>query len=119
VEVSAIVRNLAKDISGPTLHEICIMGGNWQTFSHMFELMLKEPNDWKFLVPIPGEWHWNWHILKAIFKIWATYLLNPIAIEILSFKNFDIKGKNFHNAEHLLELITVGLEAVIAKNIQG
>jgi hypothetical protein len=114
-DVSAIVRNLAKDISGPTLREICIMGGDWQTFSRMFELMLKEPNDWKFLVPIPGEWHWNWHILKAIFKIWATYLLNPIAIEILCFKNFDIKGKNFHHAEHLLELITVGLEAVIAK----
>lgn len=108
-DISSIVRKLWEEVGEPYGREFCIMGGDWQTFTRMFDLKLKEPEVYKYLIPFPGEWHWNWHILKGIFVVWGEYILKPFAISVLRFKNFDLKCKNFHYAEHLFEVFTVGV----------
>lgn len=108
-DVASIVRNLWDTVGKPYGRDYCIMGGDWQTFSRMWELKIKQPDDFKYVIPFPGEWHWNWHILQGIFKIWGHYLLKPFAVSVLGYKNFDVKCKNFHYGEHLLEVVTIGI----------
>ena len=65
----AIVRKLWEEIGIPYDQAIGIFGGDWQTFTRMWDMRIKDPILFRFLLPFPGEWHWNWHILKGIFKI--------------------------------------------------
>ena len=66
------------------------MGGDWQTFTRMFDLKLKEPEVYKYLIPFPGEWHWNWHILKGIFVVWGEYILTVSTFQAHLTKIFEL-----------------------------
>lgn len=94
--------------------DFALFGGDWQTFTRMWHLRIKFPEKYQWLVPIPGEWHWNWHILQAIFKIWGLDLIKPFAL-LISHKTYDNKAQKFHYSEYLLEMITIGIAQVVEK----
>jgi hypothetical protein len=74
----------------------------------MWMLRKKYADKYSWLVPIPGEWHWTWHILKAIFKMFGITILKPFA-DILGFSSLDLEANNFHYAEDLLQMVTIGI----------
>ena len=85
-----------------------LVSGDQQTWIRMWMLRKKYADKYSWLVPIPGEWHWTWHILKAIFKIFGITILKPFA-DILGFSSLDLEANNFHYAEDLLQMVTIGI----------
>jgi hypothetical protein len=57
---------------------------------------------------VPGEWHWTWHILKAIFKIWGESHFVPWSV-VLNYSSLDVNCKSFHYGEDFLQIITLAL----------
>ena len=102
------MRETWEDVCKNSDLECALFNGDWQTFTRMFDLIMKDPEQYSYIIPHPGEWHWNWHILKAIYKIWCEYLLRPLS-QVLKFKNLDAKCANFHYGEDFLEIVTIAL----------
>ena len=93
-----------------------MVNGDEQTFSRMWHIKLMHPEEFAWLIPVPGEWHWNLHILRGIFKVWGGYILSPIA-KRLSYKKYKVEVPNFHNAEDFLEIVTFGI-GLLMKELQ-
>ena len=81
---------------------------NQACFALVWGLKKQFPRKFSWVIPVPGEWHWNWHILQAIYKIWGTYLLLPLS-HVLNYSNLDLKAQNFHFAEDFLQMVTLAL----------
>jgi hypothetical protein len=107
-DIAAIVSETWEEVGKPDGLEVSLFNGDWQTFTRMFDLILKNPGEFEYCIPFPGEWHWNWHILQAIFKIWGDYILKPLSL-VLEYKSLDLKCKNFHYGEDFMEVITIAL----------
>ena len=56
-----------------------VLVGDQQTFSHMWNLKVRRPQELSWLLPFPGEWHFVMHICMAIFSTWWDGLLGPLA----------------------------------------
>lgn len=88
--------------------KFCFISGDQQTYSHLWKLRKAEPDYYGWLIPLPGEWHWTWHITKGIFKIFGKTFLLPFS-KVLLFKNLDLEANNWHYAEDILEIITMAI----------
>jgi hypothetical protein len=55
-----------------------VLIGDQQTFSHMWNLKVRRPQELSWLLPFPGEWHFVMHICMAIFSTWWDGLLAPL-----------------------------------------
>ena len=71
-------------------------------------MLLEHPAKYKWVIPIPGDWHWQWHILKGIYKIFGNYIIAPFATK-LKYKSVDLECKNFHYGEDLLQIIILSI----------
>src|ERR1700761_6329806 len=60
------------------------------------------------MIPVPGEWHWTWHIIKGIFVLYYDSILLPCA-KAMGYSTLDREAKNFHYAEDLLQIVTIGI----------
>lgn len=67
-----------------------------------------------WVIPVPGEWHWCWHILQGIFKIWGDYMFVPLS-RTLNYLNLDVSARNFHYAEDFLQLVTLALIRLVSE----
>ena len=61
-----------------------------------------------WVIPVPGEWHWTWHIMKGIFRMWGTHFFLPWSKQ-LKFATLDVHCKNFHYGEDFLQIVTIAL----------
>ena len=77
-------------------------------FALVWGLKKQFPRKFSWVIPVPGEWHWSWHILQAIYRMYGTYILLPLS-RVLNYSNLDIKAQNFHFAEDFLQLVTIAL----------
>lgn len=84
------------------------ISGDQPIHNQLWTLKHENPEKWCWIVPIPGEWHWLWHIVQGIYVMYAEVFFLPIS-RILGFKSFDLKAKNYHYAEDFLQLLTIGL----------
>ena len=82
--------------------------------SLVWNLKKRHPHRFSWVVPIPGEWHWTWHILKAIIKVWGASHFVPWS-KVLGFAAFDVDCKVFHYGEDFLQIVTIALHAVVKK----
>lgn len=105
----AIVTGLWNVFTATIRRIFALFGGDWQTFTRMHDMKVKNPKDLQFCIPFPGEWHWTWHILQGIFKIWGYDILLPFS-QVLTYKNLKIKEPEFHYGEHFLEQVTLAIE---------
>ena len=85
-----------------------IVQGDEQVFTLCWHLRMREPIKYAWLVPVPGEWHWTWHIIKGIFRLYGEYILLPLS-KILNYSNLDLKAETFHYAEDFLEMVTLAV----------
>lgn len=88
--------------------------GDEQVFTLTWLLKMRHPSRFMWLVPVPGEWHWTWHILKGIFRLWGQYILLPFS-QVLNYKSLDLDCNHFHFGEDFLQIITLALIKVMDK----
>ena len=91
-----------------TVCNFAFVSGDQQTWIKLMILRQKNQNKYNWIIPIPGEWHWTWHIIKGIFRMFYDSILHPFA-KVLGFKSLDKKADNFHYAEDLLEMVTLSV----------
>ena len=84
----------------------------------MWKLRIDFPHKYFWVIPVPGEWHWTWHILQAIFIVYGEFIIFPLALK-LGFKSIDLKAKNFHYAEDILEIATLALLKWVRKAMKN
>ena len=83
-------------------------------FARVWGLKKQFPQKYSWVIPVPGEWHWCWHILQGIFKIWGDYMFVPLS-RTLNYLNLDVSAKNFHYAEDFLQLVTLALIRLVSE----
>lgn len=64
--------------------EMVLLVGDQQTYERLFHLKSKRNASHRWLVPLPGEWHYVVHALMAIHALWWTPFIESF-IEHLSF----------------------------------
>ena len=98
-------------------YRICaIVSGDFQVWCKLWFLHVRYPTKYHWLIPVPGEWHFLWHILKAIFQVYYNTILLPFS-KIITFKFLDRDCKNFHYGEDLLEMVTIAVSAWIEQSL--
>lgn len=100
----------------PHNRQYAIVSGDQQVWIKLWLLHLKDPQKYHWLIPVPGEWHWTWHILKAIFKMYYSSMLLPLS-KVLRFSSLDPEAKNFHYAEDFLEMVTIAVQKWIQSSL--
>ena len=114
VDVRAVVDDLARLYVIPFLRQFVFMIGDQQVWIKLYFLRKLYPKKYSWLIPIPGGWHWTWHILKGIFICFHATILLPFA-KHLGFTKLDAEVKNFHYSEDFLEIVTIAISDWIAK----
>lgn len=77
-------------------------------------LKMQFPSKFSWVVPVPGEWHWTWHILKGIFRIYGKSHFVPWSVQ-LNYSSLDVECKSFHYAEDFLQIVTLALVKFVKK----
>lgn len=70
------------------------------------------PNKYDWVIPVPGEWHWTWHIMQGIFRMWGVSHFRPWS-HAMGFANLDVHCKNFHYGEDFLQMVTMSLSQFV------
>lgn len=104
-DVQTAVDRFYRDYMEGSDRVCAIISGDFQVWIKLWKLHLNNPTKYNWLIPVPGEWHWTWHILQALFKMFYRTIFAPFA-KHLGFKKLDEKAKVFHYAEDLLEMVT-------------
>jgi hypothetical protein len=88
------------------------VSGDEQVYAQIYNLKRSYPDKYGWMIPVPGEFHWTWHVLKGIFHVWGTYLLVPFS-RILGLTKLDLDAKVFHMAEDILQQITFAILSIM------
>lgn len=106
VDVVRTLANFHKEFIEPTGRTWAFCSGDQQTYAHLIAIKSQFPEKYKWVIPIVGEWHWTWHVLKGIFIVWGKYLILPLS-QHLGLNKVDLEANNFHYAESILQTITI------------
>ena len=83
-------------------------------FARVWGLKKQFPTKYSWAIPVPGEWHWCWHILQGIYKIWGTSMFLPLS-RVLNYSTFDVSARNFHYAEDFLQMVSLALMRIVSE----
>ena len=100
-----------------TTRVCAIISGDFQVWIKLWWLHVNYPEKYNWLIPVPGEWHWTWHILQGIYKMYYKVYLLPFS-KVLGFRTLDAEAKNFHYAEDLLEMVTIAISNWIEQCVE-
>lgn len=117
-DIKIILNNFYNTWVKPFGRIFAIVSGDFQVWDRLFQLHRNNPEKYNWLIPVPGEWHWLWHILKGIYKMYYKTLLLPFS-QILGYRSLDEKVLNFHYAEDLLQMVTIAIHKWIQESMQN
>lgn len=100
-DVQKIVDTFFSEYMAGTPRQFALLSGDFQVWMKLFMLHKRYPEKYGWLIPVPGEWHWTWHIIKAIYATYYWHILLPFSQKI-GFSKLDREAKDFHYAEDLL-----------------
>lgn len=104
-DIEYIVQKFYQKHMENTDRTCAVISGDWQVWIKLWVLHVKQPEKYNWMIPVPGEWHWTWHILQAIYQQFYSTVLLPLS-QHLCYSKLDEKAKVFHYAEDFLELVT-------------
>lgn len=116
VDVKAVIKNFATQYIIPGLRNFAFVVEDQQVWIKLYKLRLKTSRKYNWLIPIPGAWHWTWHILKGIFLVYYDFILLPFSA-MLGYKSLDRNVANFHYGEDFLEVVTIAVFLWIQKSV--
>ena len=59
-------------------HKVVGVLGDWQTFNRMWHLKIHDAS-FSWLVPLPGEFHFTWHVGQSMYILWWNHLFGWVA----------------------------------------
>ena len=83
-------------------------------FARVWGLKKLFPGKYSWIIPVPGEWHWTWHILQGIYRVWGTSMFLPLSCT-LNYSTLDVTARNFHFAEDFLQLVTLAVIRIMSE----
>ena len=107
-DIKIVVDKFFEDYLQHSPRTIAFVSGDQQVWIKLFYLRTEEPQKYGWMIPVPGEWHWLWHILKGIFRLYYDTILLPFS-KMLGFSSLDKEANNFHYAEDFLQMVTVAI----------
>lgn len=129
-DIELVLENFYTNFILPYGRLFAAIGGDFQVWDRLFMLHRRNPIKYHWLIPVPGEWHWQWHILIAIYRylivnnnnlllyrLYYKSILLPLS-EVLGFRILDSKAANFHYAEDLLQMVTIAVHKWIVTQKQ-
>ena len=115
-DIEAAVGDFFDKYVAPQKRQFAVVSGDLQVWEKLFLLHARQPDKYMWMIPMPGEWHWTWHIVQGIFRRYYYTILLPFA-KLIGFKQLDKDAKNFHYAEDFLQMVTIGIYQWIAKEM--
>ena len=73
-DVKAILKRIYDFHVGLLKQLVVLVVGDQQTFIRMLKLKIQNPRLYRWLVPIPGEFHFKWHAALALHRLWWTVM---------------------------------------------
>jgi hypothetical protein len=116
-DIEAVLDNFYGEHIRETNRNFCLVSGDQQVWIKLFYLRKMQPIKYSWLIPIPGEFHWNWHILKGIFILWGKHLLLPFS-KLFGYSTLDLECNNFHYAEDFLQTVTLRILKWVKENMK-
>ena len=107
-DVKFVAKAFAAKYIVPGLRDFAFVVGDQQVWIKLYKLRLLRQKKYKWLIPIPGGWHWTWHILKGIYLMYYDFILLPFS-KMLGYRSLDKTVANFHYAEDFLEMVTIAI----------
>lgn len=104
--VEAVLDDFFEDYLQDSDHTFAFVSADQQGWIQMWYLKTRMPQKYTWLIPIPGEWHTEWHLLKAIYRMYGKYLLLPLS-QYLNYKTLDLEAGVFHYAEDFFMMVTI------------
>lgn len=101
-----------------TSRTCAILSGDWQVWIKLWNMVLSDKLKYGWMIPVPGEWHWTWHIIKAIYKLFYHTILLPFS-QYIGFSSLDEEAVNFHYAEDFLTLVTLAVQQWISACLEA
>ena len=108
-DIQNTVDEFYKEHMKDTPRTCVVISGGWQVWVKLWNLVVNNPAKYKWMIPVPGEWHWTWHIIKGIYRLYFKTILFPFA-KHTGFRTLDEEALNFHYAEDFLEMITIAIQ---------
>lgn len=102
----------------PSNRTFAFVSGDQQVWIKLWLLRKRQPLKYHWMIPVPGEWHWEWHILKGIYVVFYDTILFPFS-KLLGYSSLDKEVKNFHYAEDFLEVVTIAIFQWIQASMQN
>jgi hypothetical protein len=116
-DIEIVVQQFYDKYMGGSSRTFAFVSGDQQVWIKLWYLRMRQPVKYIWMIPVPGEWHWTWHILQGIFGHYTDSILLPFA-KLLGFSVVDKKAKVFHYAEDLLEMVTIGVSKWVEGSMQ-
>ena len=107
-DVEVVVQKFYKENMEGTDRTFAFVSGDQQVWIKLWFLRMTQPIKYNWMIPVPGEWHWTWHIVQGLFGHYTDSILLPFA-KVLGFRTLDKSAKVFHYAEDLLEMVSIGI----------
>jgi hypothetical protein len=117
-DIKAVVKDFAAKYIISGLRNFAFVVGDQQVWIKLYKLRLSKAKKYNWLIPIPGGWHWTWHILKGIFLVYYSFVLLPFS-KMLGYKSLDESVANFHYSEDFLEIVTIAIFMWIQKAVEN
>ena len=107
-EVRRVLENFYHSYIAGTSRTYAFVSCDQPVFNLCWKLRSSENDQFSWVIPVPGEFHWHWHILKGIFRIYGEYLFVPMS-RVLNYTSLDVECKIFHYAEDFLQILSIAL----------
>lgn len=91
--------------------------GDEQVFTLVWHLKVSQKDKYSWIIPVVADWHFCWHILQAIFRLYGRFILLPLS-RVLGYIDLDLTCKNFHYAEDFIQLVTLAIRVWVKKALQ-
>jgi hypothetical protein len=115
-EVVPLVEEFYRNHIANSNRTFAFISGDQQVWIKLWKLRKNHPQKYGWLIPLPGEWHWMWHIIKGIFRVYSDLILRPVAI-LQGYSTFDAEANNFHYAEDILQMVTIAVCEWVKKSL--
>lgn len=103
-----VLANFHRDHMVGTTRRFAFVSCDQAAFALVWNLRNRKPEKFGWVVPVPGEFHWHWHILKGIFRLYSDDILYPFATYI-NYPAFDPECNNFHKGEDFFQIVTLAI----------
>jgi hypothetical protein len=86
-------------------YQIILLFGDEQFVDRVWKIRCLDPDNWYWVIPFPGEFHFCVHIVHGIYRLFSRLLMDMAAFMERDKLKVDFLLKHFHKQEDFLLLV--------------